>query len=41
MNALLRVESLHVAYDHPLGVVKAVDDVSLHPASRRALRPGG
>ena len=34
MNALLRVESLRVAYDHPLGAVKAVDDVSF------ALRPG-
>lgn len=34
MNALLRVESLRVAYDHPLGAVKAVDDVSF------TLRPG-
>lgn len=34
MNALLRVESLRVAYDHPLGAVKAVDDVSF------SLRPG-
>ena len=31
---MLRVESLRVAYDHPLGAVKAVDDVSF------ALRPG-
>ncbi len=31
---LLRVANLHVAYDHPLGAVKAVDDVSF------ALRPG-
>ena len=29
MNAaVLRVEGLRVAYDHPLGVVRAVDDVS-------------
>jgi peptide/nickel transport system ATP-binding protein len=25
---VLRVEALHVSYDHPLGVVRAVDDVS-------------
>ena len=35
MNApVLRVERLRVAYDHPLGVVRAVDDVSF------SLRPG-
>lgn len=31
---ILRVEGLRVAYDHPLGAVRAVDDVSF------ALRPG-
>ena len=35
MNApVLRVEKLRVGYDHPLGVVRAVDDVSF------SLRPG-
>jgi len=39
MSALLRVESLRVAYDHPLGAVKAVDDVSfsLLPGERFGL----
>ena len=34
MSAVLRVEGLHVSFDHPLGVVRAVDDVSF------SLRPG-
>jgi peptide/nickel transport system ATP-binding protein len=38
-TALLRVDGLRVAYDHPLGVVRAVDDVSftLHPHERFGL----
>src|SRR6202023_1410732 len=32
-SAILRVEGLRVAYDHPQGIVRAVDDVSF------ALRP--
>ena len=27
-SEVLRVDRLRVAYDHPLGVVRAVDDVS-------------
>jgi peptide/nickel transport system ATP-binding protein len=36
---VLRVEGLCVAYDHPLGLVRAVDDVSfvLHPGERLGL----
>jgi peptide/nickel transport system ATP-binding protein len=34
MNAILKVEGLKVEFDHPLGAVKAVDDVSF------ALQPG-
>ena len=36
---MLRVEGLRVAYDHPLGVVRAVDDVSfsLRPHERFGL----
>jgi peptide/nickel transport system ATP-binding protein len=36
---VLRVENLRVAYDHPLGAVRAVDDVSfaLHPRERFGL----
>ncbi len=39
MNAILRVEGLSVAYDHPLGLVRAVDDVSfqLRPRERLGL----
>jgi peptide/nickel transport system ATP-binding protein len=38
-SALLRVEGLRVAYDHPLGAVRAVDDVSftLRPHERFGL----
>ena len=38
-TALLRVDGLRVAYDHPLGVVRAVDDVSftLRPHERFGL----
>jgi peptide/nickel transport system ATP-binding protein len=38
-SALLRVEGLRVAYDHPLGVVRAVDDVTftLRPHERFGL----
>jgi peptide/nickel transport system ATP-binding protein len=38
-SALLRVEGLRVAYDHPLGLVRAVDDVSftLRPHERFGL----
>jgi peptide/nickel transport system ATP-binding protein len=38
-TALLRVDGLRVAYDHPLGIVRAVDDVSftLHPHERFGL----
>src|SRR5215472_12382355 len=34
MNAVLRVERLNVSYDHPLGVVRAVDNVSFSLAPR-------
>jgi peptide/nickel transport system ATP-binding protein len=34
IEPILSIEGLHVAYDHPLGKVRAVDDVSF------ALRPG-
>jgi peptide/nickel transport system ATP-binding protein len=38
-DAVLRVEGLRVSYDHPLGVVRAVDDVSfsLRPRERFGL----
>ncbi|MGH7156031.1 MAG: ATP-binding cassette domain-containing protein, partial [Acetobacteraceae bacterium] len=38
-STVLRVEGLRVAYDHPLGAVHAVDDVSftLHPRERLGL----
>jgi peptide/nickel transport system ATP-binding protein len=38
-NAVLRVEGLRVAYDHPLGLVRAVDDVNfqLAPGERLGL----
>ena len=37
--AVLRVDGLRVSFDHPLGSVKAVDDVSftLHPEERLGL----
>jgi peptide/nickel transport system ATP-binding protein len=34
MNEILRVERLNVSYDHPLGVVRAVDNVSFSLAPR-------
>jgi peptide/nickel transport system ATP-binding protein len=39
MNSVLRVEGLCVAYDHPAGLVRAVDDVSfqLQPRERLGL----
>ena len=37
---VLRVEGLRVAYDHPRGVVQAVDDVSFASAARRTVRAG-
>src|SRR5215472_14034555 len=38
-GSVLRVEGLRVSYDHPLGVVRAVDDVSfsLRPRERFGL----
>ena len=39
-GSILRVERLRVSYDHPLGAVRAVDEVSFCLAPARALRPG-
>ena len=40
-DTVLRVDGLRVAYQHPRGAVRAVDDVSFSLRAARALRPGG
>jgi len=41
MNAILKVEGLCVAFDHPLGMVHAVDDVSFSLAANERLGLAG